>query len=109
MSKAEERALETYPQVPGTVDIYEAERDAYTFGYEQAEKDLEWEVNHREEAYMNGVKDGLKERLTWEDAQLLHIITEKYMRELDNRIEAYPSSSQELFEEVLRRFNEHKK
>lgn len=56
-------------------------------GYELAEKDL---------------------ALSWEDAQLLHIITEKYMRELDNRIEAYPSSSQELFEEVLRRFNEKK-
>ena len=62
-----------------------------------------------EEAYTKGFNDGVKQRLTWEDAQLLHIITEKYMRELDNRIEAYPSSSQELFEEVLRRFNEHKK
>ena len=117
MSKrAEEKAFEAYPPVIGIYsdscleyDANESDRLTYQEGYEQAEKDLEWEVNHREEAYMNGVKDGLKERLTWEDAQLLHIITEKYMRELDNRIEAYPSSSQELFEEVLRRFYEKKK
>ena len=118
MSKAEERALEAYPEMKAfsvvldgsvPVDLNTKARNCFQQGYEQAEKDLEWEVNHREEAYMNGVKDGLKERLTWEDAQLLHIITEKYMRELDNRIEAYPSSSQELFEEVLRRFYEKKK
>ena len=89
--------------------VKELERNAYICGMKQAEKDLDWEVNHREEAYTKGFSDGLKERLTWEDAQLLHIITEKYMRELDNRIEAYPSSSQELFEEVLRRFYEKKK
>ena len=47
--------------------------------------------------------------LNWEDAQLLHIITEKYMRELDERIEAFPSSSQEVFEEILRRYKEAKK
>ena len=57
-------------------------------GYEQAEKDL---------------------ALTWEDAQLLHIITEKYLRELDKRIEAFPSSSREVFEEILRRYKEIKK
>ena len=47
--------------------------------------------------------------LNWEDAQLLHIITEKYLRELDERIEAFPSSSQEVFEEILRRYKEIKK
>ena len=50
-----------------------------------------------------------KPELTWEDAQLLHIITEKYLRELDKRIEAFPSSSQEVFEEILRRYKEAKK
>lgn len=50
-----------------------------------------------------------KPELTLEDAQLLHIITEKYMRELDNRIEAFPSSSQDVFEEILRRYKEAKK
>ena len=42
MTKAEERALEAYPITPGKIDDYEAERDAYTWGYEQAEKDLGW-------------------------------------------------------------------
>ena len=119
MSKAEERALEFYPMKDynkepnyihtcDTKMLDEVYRDVFKIGYQQAEQDLEWEVNHREEAYTKGFNDGLKERLTWEDAQLLHIITEKYMRELDNRIEAFPSSSQELFEEILRRFYEKK-
>lgn len=37
-----------------------AKRLAYIEGYEQAEKDMAWEVNHREEAYMDGMKEGLK-------------------------------------------------
>ena len=47
--------------------------------------------------------------LNWEDVQNLHIITEKYMREIDNRIETAPSSSQEVFEEIIRRYKELKK
>lgn len=47
--------------------------------------------------------------LNWEDVKLLHIITEKYMREIDNRIETAPSSLQEVFEEIIRRYNEEKK
>ena len=47
--------------------------------------------------------------LNWEDVQTLHIITEKYMRELDKRIEAFPSSSQEVFEEIIRRYKGVKK
>ena len=47
--------------------------------------------------------------MTWEDVQLLHILTEKYMREIDNRLESFPSSSQEMFEEILRRFNNGRK
>lgn len=91
ISKAEDAAMQAYPNMtfPFTpLDLNAYRRGAFIQGYQQAEKDL---------------------ALTWEDVQLLHIITEKYMRELDNRIEAYPSSSQELFEEVLRRFNERKK
>ena len=111
MDKAEKAALEKYPHevfdnIVGS-SVGDSLRAACMVGYHQAEKDMQ--IIPAEEAYTKGFNDGLKERLTWEDAQLLHIITEKYMRELDNRIEAYPSSSQELFEEVLRRFYEKKK
>jgi hypothetical protein len=110
INKAEERALEAYPdgiRFPFTpLDLNAYRRASYIQGYEQAEKDMQFIP--AEEAYNKGFNDGVKQRLTWEDVQLLHIITEKYMRELDNRIEVYPSSSQELFEEVLRRFNQKK-
>ena len=66
----------------------EVYRQVFMLGYEQAEKDL---------------------ALTWKDAQLLYIITEKYMREIDNRIEKAPSSSQEVFEEIIRRYKDGKK
>lgn len=97
MTRAEERALKAYPpkrkEVSMSGAIYtvvggDFERRIFQQGYEQAEKDL---------------------ALTWEDAQLLYIITEKYLRELDKRIEAFPSSSQEVFEEILRKYKEAKK
>ena len=93
MSKrAEQKAFAVYPRSEKYTTsqrmIINDLRDGFIQGYEQAEKDL---------------------ALTWEDAQLLYIITEKYMRELDKRIEAFPSSSQEVFEEILRRYKEAKK
>ena len=65
---------------------------AYLQGYEQAEKDL---------------------ALTWEDVQIIWMETEQYMKEL-RRIERtdlskFPSSSREIFEEILRRYKEVKK
>ena len=51
MSKAEERALEAYPNVeqpvwdesyPKTLFVRHTERNAFIKGYEQAEKDLGW-------------------------------------------------------------------
>jgi regulator of PEP synthase PpsR (kinase-PPPase family) len=90
MSKAEEAALKAYPdmEMNDIAMLFQEQRRLFQEGYEQAEKDL---------------------ALTWEDAQLLYIITEKYMRELDKRIEAFPSSSQDVFEEILRRYKEAKK
>ena len=82
-TKAQAAAFRAFPGQPFIHD-----RCVFRMGYEQAEKDLE---------------------LTWEDAQLLHIITEKYLRERDKRIEEFPSSSQEVFEEILRRYKEAKK
>jgi len=86
ISRARQKALETYPE-DDFYGVCIACREAYQYGYEQAEKDL---------------------AMTWEDVQLLHILTEKYMREIDNRLESFPSSSQEMFEEILRRFNNAK-
>lgn len=65
---------------------------AYLQGYEQAEKDP---------------------ALTWEDVQIIWMETEQYMKEL-RRIERtdlsnFPSSSREIFEEILRRYKEAKK
>ena len=51
MSKAEERALEAYPNVeqpvwdesyPKTLFVRHTERNAFIKGYEQAEKDIGW-------------------------------------------------------------------
>lgn len=83
MSKAEERALEAFP---GHGFIHD--RCVFRFGYEQAEKDL---------------------ALTWEDVQDLWIKTQEYMAELKRvKLEEFPSSSRELFEEVLRRYQSAK-
>ena len=83
MSKAEERALDAYDtNTPAPIRI------AYRDGYEQAEKDL---------------------ALTWEDVQDLWIKTQEYMAELKRvKLEKFPSSSRELFEEVLRRYQSTK-
>ena len=82
-TKAQAAALKAFPAPCFIHDMC-----VFRMGYNKAEEDL---------------------ALTWEDAQLLYIITEKYMRELDKRIEAFPSSSQDVFEEILRRYKEAKK
>lgn len=105
MTKAEERALEAYPvdicgytvecrigAKPQPQDWNEIRRTHFQEGYEQAEKDL---------------------ALTWEDVQIIWMETEQYMKEL-RRIERtelskFPSSSREIFEEILRRYKEVKK
>ena len=91
MSKAEERALETYPQVPGTVDIYEAERDAYTFGYEQAEKDL---------------------AMTWEDVKRIVEIADKLCPYTSKDIAEFQENFQTekaYYKRVLEEFNDGRK
>lgn len=46
---------------------------------------------------------------SWEDVQDLYIITKKYMYELDHGdLSKFPSSSREMFEEIIRRFKEGK-
>ena len=77
------------------------------WGYQQAEKDLEWEINHREEAYMNGVKDGLKERLTIEDLELLHTFLYAVKNNKSGCF-TFTRLSDEQYQEVLRRFNQKK-
>ena len=63
--------------------------DLIAQGYELAEKDME---------------------LTWQDAQNIFLITRQYMNELDHGyVGNFPSSTREMYEEVLRRFREHKK
>lgn len=78
MTKAEEKALEKYP--------YDyPERTGFREGYEQAEKDLV---------------------LTWEDVQLLDFYAMECQVE-ESKGRKF-NSSQEFFEEVLRRFNKTK-
>lgn len=108
ISKAEDAAMKTYPDdrfLDGTyADMC---RGFFKEGYQQAEKDLEWEVNHREEAYMNGVKDGLKERLTIEDLELLHTFLYAVKNNKSGCF-TFTRLSDEQYQEVLRRFNERK-
>lgn len=94
MSKrAEEAALEAYPihkvgdsTLPyGEWDLNGVSRRGYQEGYEQAEKDLE---------------------LTWEDVQLLDLYAMECQVE-ESKGRKF-NSSQEFFEEVLRRFNKAK-
>ena len=95
MSKiAEEAALKAYPpkrkEVSMSGCVYtvvggDFERRIYQQGYEQAEKDL---------------------ALTWEDVQLLDFYAMECQVEESNGRKF--NSSQEFFEEVLRRFNKTK-
>lgn len=100
MTKAEERALEAYPvnmtplvyqdlidQFGGKteIDINTYPRCLFQEGYEQAEKYL---------------------ALTWEDVQLLDFYAMECQVEESNGRKF--NSSQEFFEEVLRRFNKTK-
>ena len=94
MSKAEERALEKYPQKIEWVgwdgapfDVNSESRVAYKQGYHQAEKDLE---------------------LTWADMRELYII----FAEVDTEIELCKTDIQAgtlgYYKEVLKRFKESK-
>lgn len=88
MTRAEQRALEAYPRDEDKeMNFRRANyRIAYERGYEQAEKDL---------------------ALTWEDVQLLDFYAMECQVE-ESKGRKF-NSSQEFFEEVLRRFKEAKK
>ena len=92
MSKAEERALEKYPQKVEWVgnqwdgapfDVNSESRVAYKQGYNQAEKDLE---------------------LSWEDLKTLDDISDDVYAECD--VEMF--DEKEYYQEVLKRFKERK-
>ena len=90
MTKAEQKALEAYPEKPvyneawgEDEDINVLNRIAFHEGYLQAEKDL---------------------ALTWEDMLTIH---EKIRAVYDIAIMAEMDSKQ-IYEEVLRRFNKAK-
>jgi len=98
MSKAAQRALEAYPQnevivygplpganEPNRIDDNLKYRIGYIEGYNQAEKDL---------------------ALTWGDVQLLDFYAMECQVE-ESKGRKF-NSSQEFFEEVLRRFNKTK-
>ncbi len=86
MSKrAEERALEAYPdkEMNGVAMLFHEQRRLFQEGYNQAEKDL---------------------ALTWEDILIIH---EKIRAVYDIAIMAEMDSKQ-IYEEALRRFNKVK-
>ena len=98
MTKAEERALEAYPQnevivygplpganEPNRIDDNLKYRIGYAEGYEQAEKDL---------------------ALTWKDMRRIIRIDEEMMDDPEVRPEW--KEEQPYYEEVLRRFNKAK-
>lgn len=97
MSKAEERALEKYPEKIAKcvifpeakgVDFNTAKRKAFQEGYEQAEEDL---------------------TLTWEDMQRIWQIIDIANEECDEHHPSWMYGSKPFFSEVLRRFEEEKK
>lgn len=54
-----------------------------------------------------------KPELNWEDVQIIWMEAERYMKELRQiertDLSKFPSSSREIFEEILRRYKEAKK
>lgn len=76
MTKAEERALEAYPQQNDK--FYEVVRDCYMEGYNQAEKDIRSE--RTEEALL--IETGISARLS----VLMELAIKKGNDELANRI-----------------------
>ena len=88
MTKAEERALEAYPNEHFVDHTYaEMCRGFYEEGYEAAEKDLV---------------------LTWEDIRIITKILEEVTDE-DIQVEFYNGDAISCYKEVLRRFKEAKK
>ena len=89
------------------IDTNSFVRAYFQQGYEQAEKDLEWEVNHREEAYQQGYLAGLKERLTWEDVKRIVEIADSLLPYASVKLadlEHEFQTEQMYYEEVLKRF-----
>jgi len=122
--KAEERALETYPmkdynKEPNYIHscdskmLDEVYRDVFKLGYKQAEKDMEWEIDHREEAYMQGFKDGTDnaEVLTWKDVQRIVEIADGLLAKESHTeiLLAEFQSEESYYQEILKRFNEERK
>ena len=86
MSKAEERALEAYPNEHFVDHTYaEMCRGFYEEGYKQAEEDL---------------------ALTWEDMQRIWQIIDIANEECDEHQPSWMYGSKSFFSEVLRRFEE---
>lgn len=105
MSKAEEKANEYAEKVMLCVNHRLDVRDAYWDGYEQAEKDMQ--IIPAEEAYTKGFNDGVKQRLTIDDLELLHT----FLYAVKNNKQGcftFTRLSDEQYQEVLRRFNEKK-
>ena len=89
MSKAEERALEAFPDYKIIGDRYvtqKNERSAYKAGYNQAEKDLE---------------------LTWEDIMFIHKCIKDAMNYHISSFGSY-EGQQKIYEDVLKRFKAQK-
>lgn len=89
-NKAEERAFDAYPvdwdygRNEGQFDWNEDSRKIYLEGYEQAEKDL---------------------ALTWADIELI----DKLLEDISREHYPYTLAAKDVYEEVIRRFNEQKK
>ena len=111
--KAEERAKE----FEDTLGYYQSMSmwpgDAFRKGYEQAEKDMKWEIDHREEAYMQGFKDGTDnaEVLTWKDVQRIVEIADGLLAKESHTeiLLAEFQSEESYYQEILKRFNEERK
>ena len=92
MTKAEERALERLPKSNDTDTITEnrneRRRQIFIQGYEQAEKDL---------------------ALTWEDILIIHKCIKDAMNYKLYKMMEGTEGQKEVYQEVLKRFNEQRK
>lgn len=94
MTRAEEKALEAYPECPCYNDLHQEYQDingeyrvGFEIGYEQAEKDLAltWEDIKK----LDGIMDSMRTYTAWDAVD-------------------YPNG-EDFYKEVLKRFNESKK
>ena len=106
MSKAEEAAWKKYPYKNGMKGIIcENSRNIFIEGYEQAEKDMQFIP--AEEAYTKGFSDGVKQRLTIDDIELLHT----FLYAVKNNKQGcftFTRLTDEQYAEVLKRYLEAK-